>query len=876
MHIRLKSNLIIGASLAALTFAAMLTVGTLTFSTSRHNETTLCKNNMRVVYNTIQRDIQSLMQSATDYSMWDDTYTYAADTNRAFVDSNFIPSMFMNNRISFVLIADNSGRTLFSRAADPSSGEEVEAHPGLVEQVSTGSIFFTSALVGNATKGLIVASGTVFEVASSPVMPTSGEGPSRGMLFFGRLLSEGEVKRIAEQTLLAVELIRPTDPAMPKEVLGVPHEGDQVPEPVVSIVDSQTIAGYDLLRDVLGRPAIVASVKSERTFYRQAMAGLGLIAALILVLGLTTLVGSTFMLDRLILTRLGRLGDFVKSSGVTRGFSERIDVQGHDEITDLARAFNDVLDRMEQAIAASRKAEAARTETERVFYTLLSNLQGMVYRCTNDANWTMSFVSEGCRELTGYEPSDLQNNRTISYSDIIVPEDRKQVWDNVQAAISARTPFTLNYRIRCRNGDAKWILEQGRGIFDDKGNLLFLEGFNTDVTELHRAREEQAALEKQMLQAQKLESLGLMAGGIAHDFNNLLMTILGNADLSLMDLPMNSPIRENIEDIEKASKRAAELCRQLLAYSGRGKFVVESLDISKLVQETGRMLSVSISKKAIMNYNLTTGLPAIDADAAQVHQVVMNLVINASEAIGDREGVIAISTGTQIIDSTDAANSFPCPPLPGAYVFVEISDTGCGIEPGKVGQIFDPFYTTKFTGRGLGLAAVMGIVRGHHGCIQITSKPGAGSTFRVLFPVSQRQVSNTVPKPKSPGEWRGHGTILLVDDEPFVRKTVALMLRDCGFEVIQAVDGLEAVEIFRIRQNEISCVLLDLTMPKMNGVEAFKELTKIDPAVKIILSSGFDAAEMVTKYGNMNFAGFLQKPYTHEPFQAELRRVLES
>ena len=396
-----------------------------------------------------------------------------------------------------------------------------------------------------------------------------------------------------------------------------------------------------------------------------------------------------------------------------------------------------------------------------------------------------------------------------------------------------------------------------------------------DITERKRAEEERRKLEVQMQQAQKLESLGVLAGGIAHDFNNLLTAILGHANLALLALPPVSPARDDLREIETASVRAAELCRQMLAYAGMGRCIVETLDLSLLVRELTQLLQVSISKKAMLRCLLGENLPAIEADPAQMRQVVMNLVINASEAIGDNEGIIAISTGAMHCDEPYLRESHTLEaPAPGTYVYVEVVDTGHGMDTETLTKIFDPFFTTKFTGRGLGLAAVLGIVRSHQGVIKVDSEPGKGTTFRVLFPASTK--ANARWEPKAATElWCSGGTILLVDDDESVRNVTKQILEHCGFHVLTAANGRDAVMLFQEHSDEIACVLLDLTMPCMDGEETYHQLRRIRADVRVILASGYSEQEIARRFAGQELAGYVEKPYQAAALSAKLRQVIK-
>ena len=405
-----------------------------------------------------------------------------------------------------------------------------------------------------------------------------------------------------------------------------------------------------------------------------------------------------------------------------------------------------------------------------------------------------------------------------------------------------------------------------------------------DITERKRAGEEKLALERQILHTQKLESLGVLAGGIAHDFNNLLMSILCNANLALGELSPMSPARENLREIEKASKRAAELAKQMLAYSGKGQFIVEPIDIRELVEEMAHLLEVSISKKAVLKYNFAQNLPTFNGDVTQIHQVIMNLIINASEAIGDKSGVIALSTGAMdcdrayLDDVSELMQVSLNESLPeGVYTYFEVADTGCGMDAETIEKLFDPFFTTKFTGRGLGMSAVLGIVRGHKGVLKIYSEIGKGTTFKILFPANELPDNGFAVERKGEAEgidWRGSGTVLIVDDEEAIRTVGKQMLERMGFSILTAPDGREALNVFREHADEIVCVLLDLTMPRMDGEEAFREMRRLRPNVSVILCSGYNQQDVTRRFAGKGPAGFIRKPYDMVSLREKLMEIL--
>ncbi len=468
---------------------------------------------------------------------------------------------------------------------------------------------------------------------------------------------------------------------------------------------------------------------------------------------------------------------------------------------------------------------------------------------------------------------DKEYERSVqSWLDIVFPDDREMMNQYLRDdVISQRKPFSKEYRIiRKNNGETRWVLGLGGVQVDSNNNVISLVGTIQDITERKQAEETRISLEKQLLHVQKLESMGVLAGGIAHDFNNILTAIIGNADLALMRINKESPATENLHRIEQAAVRAADLAKQMLAYSGKGKFVVESIDLNHLLEDMLHLLKISISKKAVLRFNLHQDLPAVEADATQIRQVVMNLVINASEAIGDKTGVISITTDCIDCDRNYLKDVWLDENVgEGVYVYLEIADNGCGMDKNTLGKIFDPFFTTKFTGRGLGMAAVSGILKGHKGAIKVYSEPEKGTTFKILLPASSRPSEIYYPKDRQ-DDWHRSGTVLLVDDEEAIREIGKEMLQEIGFTVVTAKDGREAVNKF-LDNPDITFVILDLTMPHMDGEQCFRELRKIKTDIKVIMSSGFTEQEVTQKFAGQGMAGFIQKPYTFSALKEVIR-----
>ena len=407
-------------------------------------------------------------------------------------------------------------------------------------------------------------------------------------------------------------------------------------------------------------------------------------------------------------------------------------------------------------------------------------------------------------------------------------------------------------------------------IHDQNGQISGASHVARDITSSKRFQE-------QLRDTQRLESLGVLAGGVAHDFNNLLTGILGNASLAYESLSSSNPNRPLLANIIKAAERAGDLTRQLLAYAGKGRFVTALINLGELVKEISSLIQTSVPRNVQLRLELAPDLPAVEADVGQIQQVVMNLVINGAEAIGELAGTVLVATHVQEVDEHYLRTVWGSNEVsPGKYVALEVHDTGCGMDHATISKIFDPFFTTKFTGRGLGLAAVMGIVRGHRGALKVYSALGQGTTIKVLLPVAPAAMQQEAEaRADASAVARGSETVLVVDDEEIVRLTATSALERYGYTVLQARDGAEAIELFRSKPDSIALVLLDLTMPVMSGEETLRQLKFLKPSVKVVLSSGYNEVEAVRHFTGKGLAGFIQKPYAALSLVTRVRMALD-
>lgn len=488
------------------------------------------------------------------------------------------------------------------------------------------------------------------------------------------------------------------------------------------------------------------------------------------------------------------------------------------------------------------------------FALLAESTPALVWIAGADRRWI--FTNSQWTSFTG---QPRQRGEGSGWVSLVHPDDLARVHQCYNDSFDCQGGLALEFRLLHEDGGFRWIKCTASPRFDAEGNFDGLTGICTDMTEARMT-------EDRLRHSAKLESLGVLAGGIAHDFNNLLAGILGNASLALEDLPPGSPAVPLLEQIVKAGETAAQLTRQMLAYSGKGRFMLEPVDLSAQVRDIVTLIKASVPRTVELQLHLAPHLPKIQADPGQIQQLVMNLVINGAEAIGPT-GYGRVEIATELVTVGHEPLSAILPGFsvpPGEYVILRVHDTGQGMDVSTKTRIFDPFFTTKFTGRGLGLAAASNIVRGHKGGIALDSEPGSGTEFRIYFPVPLEVTLDEVAEaeePLAPAQGlSGTGTILVVDDQLPVLRMTSGILRKYGYNILTCRNGREAVDLFQAIPRDIDLVILDLTMPVLSGDLALDELRAIRGDIRILATSGFAEEDVRTRFG-LGIDGFLAKPY---------------
>ncbi len=521
-------------------------------------------------------------------------------------------------------------------------------------------------------------------------------------------------------------------------------------------------------------------------------------------------------------------------------------------------------------ITARRKTEAALREREaklRLLEFAVDHSQDFL--TISDREGNRLYISEPFCRFSGYTREQLLPTKVWHFVPTLNGERYQALYDDVRRCGT----LVFEFELTVASGEKKPIEANATHLVYDGQDVICT--ISRDLTSRKAAESEKLRIEKQLQDTQKLESLGVLAGGIAHDFNNLLTGILGNANLARDILPPTAPVHEQLRQVEQASMRAAELCQQMLAYAGKGRFIVKPVNISTMVKETTQLLELSVSHRATLELQLDPAVPMIMADATQIRQVVMNLVLNAAEAINHPNGKIIVRIGQRVVDAAFLTSARITESLKaGPVVTLEVEDNGCGMDEATLSRVFEPFFTTKFTGRGLGLAAVIGIVRSHQGSMHLRSKLGEGTYFLLAFAPTDQKPGPVTRSPFILTNKKGQnlGRVLVVDDEESVRQVTTKALERAGFTVVVAEDGEKAIEQIKMDSARFDVVLLDYVMPRLDGAQTLREIHRINPMQQVILMSGYSEIEARERIGSETLAGFIQKPFDI----AVLRRAVEA
>jgi two-component system cell cycle sensor histidine kinase/response regulator CckA len=561
---------------------------------------------------------------------------------------------------------------------------------------------------------------------------------------------------------------------------------------------------------------------------------------------------------------LGEINDFLLCNNYWEGDLTHIKRDGSRVVVSSRWALQRNNDDVPMAVMEINNDITERKRMEEELNLFFDLVPDMVCIASTDGYFRK--INRAWENVLGYTQEELLKT---PFLDLIHPDDVHATMSEIEKQVGGKNTINFTNRYRCKDGSYRWL----EWMSSPAKDTSILSAAARDITERMRAEQEKAALEQQLQHAQKLESLGVLAGGIAHDFNNILAVIIGHCSLAMAD---PDRAENSIPEIEKAAQRAAGLCRQMLAYAGKAQIAQSRFDLGGLVDEMVKMLKASLSKNVAIQFDNPAEMLFVLGDASQIRQVVMNLIINASEAIGESQGEIRVSLSKAVIKADQTVKDHQGKTIPpGRYACLEVADNGCGMDNETRQRIFEPFYTTKFTGRGLGMSAVLGIIMSHDGALQVFSRSGQGTTFRIYLPVQSSDFVGSESPQQVPAHWKGSGTVLLVEDEEMIMSVAKIMIEELGFTVIEASNGKEALELYQKHAADITLVLTDMGMPVMDGYALLGELKKLAPELPIIISSGFGNSVVSERVAPEEIAGLISKPYNFEQMQEILKTVVE-
>ena len=869
MTLRRKTLLVLGLTLAAL---APAIYGIFRFTMLRSYgslESAQMQEDLERASRALDSELLIVGTIARDDATWDEAYRFVQHPDPKFPAETFDVASFNSLHIELSLYTDSSGRVVYGRGFDRAGKKQMPVPDGVFENLAPGRGLLALPSVESFVRGILVLPSGPMLVASSPVITSRGQGPIQGALIMGRRLDAAEVAQLAATTKLNLQLLpltsglqstlRPANPDFLRSVTVLP-------------MDSDNVAGYQVLNDINGKPALAMRVQAPRGILQKGHATLLYLIAALLLLGVVFTFVSLFLLERLVLARLIDLGKNLEQIGAQGDLSARIPATGNDEITRMGHSLNHMLQALEQA-------EVARQHSEAGYRAFVEQSAEGIWRMRCDepistsipleeqvkllfANGHLAECNQAMATMYGAAgEQEMLQAGLATFLDPSDPSDVELVRSFVRNGYQLRDAETRN---RDRKGHAKWILHNLVGTVKD-GRLVGAWGIQRDITE-HKNMEEQ------LRQSQKMEAVGTLAGGVAHDFNNLLTVIKGYSRLVAEQVEGDEELAPKVQQIERASDRAAALTRQLLAFSRRQVLEPKVVNLNATVSSISTMLCRLIGEHIEVVTELAPDLGSVLADPNQIEQVILNLVVNARDAM-PHGGTLTLETRNRELDGNYAREHVGT--RPGCYVELVVTDTGMGMSTATQAHIFEPFFTTKELGRGtgLGLSTVYGIVKQSEGYISVESELGKGSAFRILLP-RVSQPAETVVTREAPAITRGSETILLVEDDDALRELTTSVLTAGGYKIFAASNPEAAERMFH--EQEIDLLVTDVVMPGGTGHALANRLAEGRAGLKVLYMSGY-SDDLVASQGMIApGAAFLEKPFTPSLLRAKVREVLDS
>ena len=832
MKVRTKTMLITLMSIAILIvifFSACYVILVENFQNIENKEAKLMAEKAAQV---MQSDIDGLEANAMVFANWNETYDFVNGKNSNYIETSLHDSTFINLNINILIIVNSQKEVIYRLAYD---NGELPLPRGFYNQLTNTSLLLTNNYSTQNIKGVIMVQDLAYEIVALPILHNDQTGPIAGTLIVGRLLDSDVSSFISEQVSLPVSIEAHSDSSGNEDIQ-------------TSIVDQNNISAVKVVRDIYGNDVLDIRIVMSREISSNALSSQWSLLFLMVLIGIGMLFTTLYALDRLVLKKIYRLERGVRSIEKRGDPDGRVENLGDDELGNLATTINNMLD-------AVQRTESKLTESERRFKAVVQDQTEIIYRTTMDGE--IAFANDQFKSFFGIDPTTLVGVKFLP----VTGEEYEQMLSARMAMLTPAEPvFDFEQSNTRQDGELRYLHWSVRGVFDEAQVLKEYQWVGRDTTEKMRM------LEK-LHQTERIESLGVLAGGIAHDFNNMLTSLMGTLATAKKGMDPNDPRYHRIEEGERSIIRATHLTKQLLTFSKGGDPIKHPVDVPRFVRDAADFSSHGTGVNLIHDYK---NVWKIDGDEGQLFQVISNLVINARQAMPSG-GTIKLSACNRLI-SSDMGLPIPS----GRYVEITVSDNGIGIPPENMNRIFDPYFTTKRDGTGLGLTIVHSVVLRHNGHIEVESEVGTGTKFHVFLPASNVKDEPEESAPKEEKEVTGH--ILVMDDDESILEVATELLSGYGFTVECASRGEDAIEMVRKAKasgNEFEVLVMDLTIKGgMGGIEAIAKIRSFDKGVKAIVSSGYSNDPAMANPEEYGFNDVVQKPYQVETMVRTIRRLI--
>jgi PAS domain S-box-containing protein len=799
----------------------------------------------------LSNEVDTLQHTADQFADSDQTYEYLSGVNPDAVRAEFPARIFEQMRVNFVVVLDRSGRKIFSRGFNVVSMSYAAVPAELNQHLARGSVLLGGAGDSGDVTGIVMLDSGPVLIDSSAILTSNSDGPSVGRLIMGRLLDADETVRLAGMTHIPIEIERVDSARLPRDFRDAAAAITNEKPTLIRPDAFDSLAAYQELHDIYSKPVAILRVVLPRKIYGQGRTSLLQFLLLLLAAGAAFGSLTLYLLERFVISRVGRLSDDITQVGASGDLGRRLRVSGHDELANLGDTINGMLEDLER-VQIERQHERARLAV------MVERMPAVLW--TADTQLQINSAVGAGLEALGFHPREAVG---LSVKDFFSTKDNEA--PPIAAHRKALDGQAVAYEVNWKDRKFESHVQPLR---DAEGAIQGVVGVALDVTERER-------LTDQLRQSQKMQAVGELAGGVAHDFNNLLMVVKGHAQILLDRIPDSSPLRLSAEQVEKAADRAATLTRQLLAFSRKQVLQPRVLDMNDAVAGMIKMFSRVIGENIEMAFIPGGKLGRVKADPGQIEQVLLNLVVNARDAMPNG-GRLTIETSNVELDSGYAATHTSVEP--GEYVMLTVTDTGCGMDAATQARIFEPFFTTKGPGKGtgLGLATVYGVVKQSGGYIYVYSEVQRGTTFKIYLPQVNAELDKLSSDTQKKQNVRGSETILFVEDEQSVRELVRDYLVAGGYCMLEASDGTQALKVAAAHPGPIHMLITDVVMPHLSGPELATTLSAERPNMKVLFISGY-TDDTVFRHGVLEGGvAFLQKPFNLKALSQKIREVLSN